>query len=62
MKTLSTMPSRSTIDTILEPLYDESPVVTPEISAGDNRQLEIKRFIRNLRKNRRVHYTRYFMY
>jgi hypothetical protein len=61
MKILSTMPSRSTLETVLEPLYVEGPIKTPEIPE-ENRQLEIKRFVRDLRKNRQIRYTRYFMY
>ena len=62
MKTLSAMPSQATLDALLEPLFRENPVISPEIPGTDNRQIEIKRFIRSLRKNRDIRYTRDFMY
>ncbi len=62
MKTLSAIPPQATLDALLEPLYRESPVKSPEIAEDNDRRIEIKRFIRSLRKNREIRYTRDFMY
>jgi hypothetical protein len=62
MKALSLVPSQLVLNILLTSRRKEEPVLIPEAPENCARAVEIKRFIRNLRKCRQINFTRDFIY
>jgi hypothetical protein len=62
MKALSLIPSQLVLNILLTSRRKEEPVLIPVASERCARTVEIKRFIRNLRKSRQINFTRDFIY
>ena len=61
MKALSSLPFQSSFDKVLKSMYEE-PVLVPVESEAYLRPIDTRRFIRNLRKQRKYNYSRDFIY